>query len=152
MGRLVGLELENFKSYRGTSCIGFGTSFFTSIIGPNGAGKSNMMDAISFVLGVKSSHLRSHNLKDLIYRGRRTNVNALDSTLEEISPDPTKAHVMAIYEKDNGEILNLKRIITSSGSSEYKINDKSVTALQYSMVLKNENILIKARNFFGFPR
>lgn len=150
MGRLVGLELENFKSYRGTSCIGFGTSFFTSIIGPNGAGKSNMMDAISFVLGVKSSHLRSHNLKDLIYRGRRTNVNALDSTLEEISPDPTKAHVMAIYEKDNGEILNLKRIITSSGSSEYKINDKSVTALQYSMVLKNENILIKARNFLVF--
>ncbi|CUM53783.1 RecF/RecN/SMC N terminal domain-containing protein [Debaryomyces fabryi] len=150
MGRLVGLELENFKSYRGTSSIGFGTSFFTSIIGPNGAGKSNMMDAISFVLGVKSSHLRSHNLKDLIYRGRRTNVNALDSTLEEISPDPTRASVMAIYEKDNGEILNLKRIITSTGSSEYKINDKSVTALQYSLVLKNENILIKARNFLVF--
>ena len=29
------------------------------------------MDAISFVLGVKSSQLRSSQLKDLVYRGRR---------------------------------------------------------------------------------
>ena len=28
------------------------------------------MDAISFVLGIKSSHLRSSNLRDLVYRGR----------------------------------------------------------------------------------
>jgi structural maintenance of chromosome 1 len=27
---------------------------FTAIIGPNGSGKSNLMDAISFVLGVQS--------------------------------------------------------------------------------------------------
>ncbi|GMF01623.1 unnamed protein product [[Candida] boidinii] len=70
MGRLIGLELYNFKSYRGLSSIGFGTSHFTSIIGPNGSGKSNMMDAISFVLGIRSNHLRSSRLKDLIYRGR----------------------------------------------------------------------------------
>ena len=41
------------------------------MIGPNGAGKSNLMDAISFVLGVKSAQLRSSQLKDLVYRGRR---------------------------------------------------------------------------------
>ncbi|ODV67664.1 RecF/RecN/SMC protein [Hyphopichia burtonii NRRL Y-1933] len=151
MGRLIGLELHNFKSYRGTSVIGFGTSSFTSIIGPNGAGKSNMMDAISFVLGVKSSHLRSSNLKDLIYRGRRgANSSIIENTAEDISRDPTKAHVIAIYEKSNGERLNLKRTITANGNSDYKINDKTVTALQYSMVLKAENILIKARNFLVF--
>jgi structural maintenance of chromosome 1 len=50
--------------------IDFGPSYFTCIIGPNGSGKSNLMDAISFVLGVKSSQLRSNILKDLIYRGR----------------------------------------------------------------------------------
>lgn len=44
---------------------------FTSVIGPNGAGKSNLMDAISFVLGIKSAQLRSSQLKDLVYRGRR---------------------------------------------------------------------------------
>lgn len=52
---------------------------FTSIIGPNGAGKSNLMDAISFVLGVKSAQLRSSQLKDLVYRGRRLTRNAADS-------------------------------------------------------------------------
>lgn len=41
---------------------------FTAVIGPNGAGKSNLMDAISFVLGVRSATLRSAALKDLIYR------------------------------------------------------------------------------------
>jgi structural maintenance of chromosome 1 len=45
---------------------------FTAVIGPNGAGKSNLMDAISFVLGVRSSSLRSAALKDLIYRSGRT--------------------------------------------------------------------------------
>jgi structural maintenance of chromosome 1 len=51
---------------------------FTSIIGPNGAGKSNLMDAISFVLGVKSAQLRSSQLKDLVYRGRRLTRDATD--------------------------------------------------------------------------
>jgi len=42
---------------------------FTSVIGPNGAGKSNLMDAISFVLGVKGVQLRSLQMRDLVYRG-----------------------------------------------------------------------------------
>jgi len=41
------------------------------VIGPNGAGKSNLMDAISFVLGVRSVSLRSTALKDLVYRSGR---------------------------------------------------------------------------------
>jgi AAA15 family ATPase/GTPase len=65
------LELCDFKSYRGEQVIDFGPHEFACIIGPNGSGKSNLMDAISFVLGVKSSQLRSTMLKDLIYRGRK---------------------------------------------------------------------------------
>jgi AAA15 family ATPase/GTPase len=65
------LELCDFKSYRGEQVIDFGPHQFSCIIGPNGSGKSNLMDAISFVLGVKSSQLRSTMLKDLIYRGRK---------------------------------------------------------------------------------
>jgi structural maintenance of chromosome 1 len=61
------LELENFKSYAGRQRIG-PFHKFTSVIGPNGAGKSNLMDAISFVLGVQSRDLRSSQMKDLIFR------------------------------------------------------------------------------------
>lgn len=65
---------------------------FTSVVGPNGAGKSNLMDAISFVLGVKSAQLRSSQLKDLVYRGRRLAKNGLDG-----EPEPSE------QEEEDGE-------------------------------------------------
>jgi structural maintenance of chromosome 1 len=64
-GSILRLELENFKSYRGLQKIGPFKNF-TAIIGPNGSGKSNLMDAISFVLGVKTQQLRG-SLKELLY-------------------------------------------------------------------------------------
>lgn len=113
MGRLKSIELYNFKSYNGTQRVEFGTSYFTSIIGPNGAGKSNMMDAISFVLGIKSNALRSGHLADLIYRGRVMK-NGIGS--DDIGggnngqSDPKSAYVMAVYEKENGDVMELKRL------------------------------------------
>ena len=67
MGKLHLIEIENFKSYCGKHVVGPFDNF-TCIVGPNGAGKSNLMDAISFVLGVQSKQLRSTHLKELIYR------------------------------------------------------------------------------------
>lgn len=170
MGRLIGLELYNFKSYKGVTRVGFGTANFTSIIGPNGAGKSNMMDAISFVLGVRSNQLRSKNIKSLIYRGRiddaedadhvSDNEDVDDMEQEELdnsendpddaSGDPHSAYVIAIYEKENKEILNLKRKINPNGSSSFIVNDVQVSVNQYLQILKEENILIKAKNFLVF--
>src|SRR3989338_9076918 len=57
-GRIVRLEVENFKSYKGKHTIGPFDNF-TCIIGPNGAGKSNVMDAISFVLGLRAAYMRT---------------------------------------------------------------------------------------------
>ncbi|KAJ9618407.1 Structural maintenance of chromosomes protein 1 [Taxawa tesnikishii (nom. ined.)] len=179
MGKLVRLELYNFKSYKGHHVMLFGDSYFTSVIGPNGSGKSNSMDAISFVLGIKSSHLRSTHLRDLVYRGRvlKHSRIAADGTATEGAQDgddgqaeegddengddvetqestqrndPTTAWVMAVYEDDAGDEQAWKRSITSSGQSEYRINDRVVTAKQYNDALENENILIKARNFLVF--
>lgn len=67
-GNIVRLEINNFKSYLGKHIIGPFTNF-TCIIGPNGSGKSNLMDAISFVMGLRATYLRSSNLKELIYSG-----------------------------------------------------------------------------------
>lgn len=131
------------------------------------------MDAISFVLGIKSSHLRSAHLRDLIYRGRvlRTSKinedgsattngvnghvngdagaeNGVDGTQER--NDPKNAWVMAVYEDDAGDEQLWKRTITNQGVSEYRINDRVVTAQQYNEALEAENILIKARNFLVF--
>lgn len=153
----------DFKSYKGHHVLLFGDAYFTSIIGPNGSGKSNSMDAISFVLGIKSSHLRSTHLKELIYRGRvirksiangdaDTNGNDDESSTQTASQrdDPKSAWVMAVFEDDAGEEQKWKRTITAAGASEYRINDRVVTAQQYNESLENENILIKARNFLVF--
>ncbi|EEQ88536.2 structural maintenance-chromosome 1 [Blastomyces dermatitidis ER-3] len=171
MGKLIRLELFNFKSYKGHHTLLFGDAFFTSIIGPNGSGKSNSMDAISFVLGIKSSHLRSTHLRDLVYRGRvlRTSTINDDGSASknvqngvngdgDVEPsqepaernDPKVAWVMAVYEDDAGEEQHWKRSITSQGVSEYRINNRVVTAQQYNQSLEDENILIKARNFLVF--
>ncbi|KAF5656506.1 structural maintenance-chromosome 1 [Fusarium heterosporum] len=165
MGKLIRLELFNFKSYKGHHVLLFGDSYFTSIIGPNGSGKSNSMDAISFVLGIKSSHLRSAHLKDLVYRGRvlktakinddgsaEANGEANGNTGDDKASrgDPKTAWVMAVYEDDAGEEQKWKRSITNQGASEYRINDRVVTAQQYNESLETENILIKARNFLVF--
>ncbi|ORY19873.1 structural maintenance of chromosome protein [Clohesyomyces aquaticus] len=180
MGKLVQLEVNNFKSYRGHHVLLFGDSYFTSIIGPNGSGKSNSMDAISFVLGIKSSHLRSTNLRDLIYRGRvirTTKINA-DGTATEADGeangstqngstqngeiqngdtqtssqrhDPQSAWVMAVYEDDAEQVHKWKRTITTAGQSEYRIDGRPVTAKQYNEALEEQSILIKARNFLVF--
>ena len=177
MGKLLALELFNFKSYKGHHVLHFGDSYFTSIIGPNGSGKSNSMDAISFVLGIKSSHLRSTHLKDLVYRGRvlkHSKINADGTATEGVNGnvdgdaepgasdheadtqtstqrnDPQTAWVMAVYEDDAGDEQQWKRSITSSGASEYRINNRVVNAKQYNESLEAENILIKARNFLVF--
>jgi structural maintenance of chromosome 1 len=173
MGKLIRLELFNFKSYKGHHVLLFGDSYFTSIIGPNGSGKSNSMDAISFVLGIKSSHLRSSHLRDLVYRGRvlktsviqndgsattngvngHVNGDGEDSTQASTQGernDPKSAWVMAVYEDDAGDEQAWKRTITNQGASEYRINNRVVTAQQYNEALEAENILIKARNFLVF--
>ncbi|CAN6672775.1 structural maintenance of chromosomes protein 1 [Trichomonascus vanleenenianus] len=146
MGRLKSIELYNFKSYHGVQKADFGSAHFTSIIGPNGSGKSNMMDAISFVLGIKSRELRSSHAKDLIYRGRRMEGDGA-ATQES---DPTSAYVEALYIKDDGSDLRLKRTVARQGASEYRINNRVVSAQSYSEALARENILIKAKNFLVF--
>ena len=136
------------------------------------------MDAISFVLGIKSSHLRSTNLRDLVYRGRVLRTAKLDADGNAIEQtngdhaengvdgeesqepsasqdpsganDPKSAWVMAVYEDDAGEEQQWRRSITSQGASEYRINNQIVTAQQYNDSLEAENILIKARNFLVF--
>lgn len=80
------------------------------------------MDAISFVLGVKSAQLRSSQLKDLVYRGRRlardSNASASgDASLdvgeeeEEGEGEGTakRAWVLAVFEDVKGKEWKFQR-------------------------------------------
>ena len=92
------IELENFKSYQGFKRLG-PLHNFMAVIGPNGSGKSNFMDAISFVMGEKTSSLRVRRLGDLIHGasvGR---------------PVANRASVSAIFTLDDGEDKKFTRSI-----------------------------------------
>ena len=92
------IELENFKSYQGFKRLG-PLHNFMAVIGPNGSGKSNFMDAISFVMGEKTSSLRVRRLGDLIHGasvGR---------------PVANRASVSAIFTLDDGEEKKFTRSI-----------------------------------------
>ena len=94
--------------------VSLGDASFTCIIGPNGAGKSNLMDAISFVLGVKSAQLRSTQLKDLIYRGKKAAQEEAESvdvgeTDQTQDSDPRTSWVMAVHEDDMGGEWKFRR-------------------------------------------
>src|SRR6202035_5855657 len=94
------------------------------------------MDAISFVLGIKSSQLRSSQLRDLIYRGRilkeSNGMNGRDEDDDDDDDEPTqtqtqrtngdgeergprRAWVMAVYEQDNGKEILYKRTYVRLG-------------------------------------
>ncbi|CAK9162657.1 unnamed protein product [Ilex paraguariensis] len=138
-GKIHRIELENFKSYKGLQTIGPFYDF-TAIIGPNGAGKSNLMDAISFVLGVRTGQLRGAQLKDLIY--------AFDDREKE--QKGRRAFVKLVYQLGNGTEIHFTRAITSAGAGEYRIDGRQVTWDEYSAKLKSLGILVKARNFLVF--
>jgi structural maintenance of chromosome 1 len=73
------------------------------------------MDAISFVLGVKSAQLRSSQLKDLVYRGRRlangTQTQDDEEEEEEVEGEGTakKAWVMAVFKDEKGKEWTFQR-------------------------------------------
>ncbi|KAJ3262530.1 Structural maintenance of chromosomes protein 1 [Boothiomyces macroporosus] len=87
------------------------------------------MDAISFVLGIKTNQLRSAQLQELIYN---------DGIQDE-------CYVSCVLDTDEGD-LTFKRIVQGN-SSVYKINDKTTTFANYLKVLGDQDILVKARNF-----
>jgi len=103
------------------------------------------MDAISFVLGEKTSNLRVRSVKDLIH-GAPVG-----------QPVATSASVTAVYVEGDHvpdekgarrETVYARKIIGSS--TEYKINEKVTTSKEYHQSLESIGILIKAKNFLVF--
>lgn len=102
------IEMENFKSYRGHIVVG-PLKQFNAVIGPNGSGKSNFMDAISFVMGEKTSSLRVKRLNDLIH----------GSSIGK--PVSRSCYVTAKFVLNQEKHMDFQRAVIS-GSSEYRIN------------------------------
>lgn len=68
MTKINKVVLTGFKSFRKKTVIPFFDGV-TAVVGENGSGKSNLFEAISFVMGRRSSQLRADRLEHLIFNG-----------------------------------------------------------------------------------
>lgn len=116
MVHLERMVLQNFKSFAGKTLIPF-PSGFTAVCGANGSGKSNIVDALTFVLGVQSARaIRAQKLQNLIFNGARTK-KAADFCEVTLDLDNSDGKVPGQPKE-----LRITRRITRSGISVYKIN------------------------------
>ncbi|KAG7257583.1 hypothetical protein CRUP_037398 [Coryphaenoides rupestris] len=127
MGYLKQIDVDNFKSWRGTKTLG-PFKRFNCIIGTNGSGKSNIMDALGFVMGERVGALRVGRLRDLIH-GAHTG-----------RPEARTAAVRLV----------LTAMPLPGNSSEYSVNGVSVSLAKYKKDLETIGVLTKARNCLVF--
>merc|ERR1719402_2146594 len=95
------------------------------------------MDAVSFVMGEKTSLLRVRRLPDLIHGA---------SVGKPIS---NRASVTAVFKLETGEEMKFTRAILGS-SADHKINKENVSSQVYLRELEKLGINAKAKNFLVF--
>ncbi len=128
MVRVDRITMRGFKSFSDRTTIPF-PSGFTTIAGPNGSGKSNIVDAITFVLGVSSAKaIRANRLINLIFNGGK-------------SRKPSDHAEVSLYidNKDKkvalDEEIKITRKVNRRGLSIYKINERTVTRRRFLEIL-----------------
>lgn len=97
---------------------------------------------------------------DLVYRGRRlarqegqeeaAQVEDEEEGEDEGEGTAKKAWVLAVLEDAKKKEWKFQRTISTSGTSEYKLNGNVVTYSAYNAALVSHNILVKAKNFLVF--
>jgi chromosome segregation protein len=119
--KITKLVLDGFKSFGRRTELLFDDGF-NCVLGPNGSGKSNILDALCFVLGKRSSkELRAEKASNLIYNGGKTKNPA---KIAEVSIVFDNAKKIFPTEEDS---VKVTRLVRQDGLSKYKINGKTKT-------------------------
>jgi ABC-type glutathione transport system ATPase component len=89
--RLARLHLNGFKSFADKTTFTIDQPI-TGIVGPNGCGKSNVVDAIKWVLGERSSKsLRGKEMIDVIFAGSAARKPAGMASVSLVFENPERA-------------------------------------------------------------
>ncbi|TKJ17578.1 chromosome segregation protein SMC [Candidatus Woesearchaeota archaeon B3_Woes] len=124
MTRINKMVMHGFKSFANRTELLFGGDF-NCVLGPNGSGKSNVLDSLCFVLGKSGAKgLRAEKSANLIYNGGKLKNPAKQGEVSIYFDNKDKT-----FPTDDSEI-KITRIITKSGQSKYKINNKTRTRQQ----------------------
>ncbi|KAG1835850.1 RecF/RecN/SMC N terminal domain-containing protein [Suillus subalutaceus] len=113
---LIHVEVSDFKSYRGHQVIG-PCKNFTSVIGPNGAGKSNLMDVISFVLGVKKE--REAKEKAEKHERRLQDSKNIVLTEDPSLPQSVKSKIVKLESPSRAARPGIWAVLTGNANKTY---------------------------------
>ncbi|MCD6477491.1 MAG: chromosome segregation protein SMC [Candidatus Aenigmarchaeota archaeon] len=140
MVRIEKLVMQGFKSFANKTVLPF-PSGFNVIGGANGSGKSNIVDAICFVLGIRSTKtIRANKLEQLIFKGGKKRGPA------------EYAQVTLYLDNEDGEIpgedkkIKITRKINKNGASIYKLNGRTVNRRKIIDLLSNARIHADGHN------
>jgi len=119
MTRINKLVCRGFKSFAKRTEFTFDHEY-SCIVGSNGSGKSNFLDALTFVLGRRSSKsMRVEKSANLIYNGGKTKEPAKDAEVSIHFDNKDK-----VFPVEAEEAI-ITRIVKKNGNSVYKINGKT---------------------------
>ena len=116
--RLSSVKMSGFKSFVDPTSLVFPTSM-VGIVGPNGCGKSNIIDAVRWVMGESSKHIRGDTMEDVIFNG--------SSTRKPVG----QASIELIFDNSDGKLggeysayteISVRRQVTRDGQSKYFLN------------------------------
>ena len=117
--RLTNIKISGFKSFVDKTEISLSAKR-TAIIGPNGCGKSNIIDAVKWVLGETSKHIRGDNIDDVIFNGTDTR-KPHDYANVELLFSNTENRIGGQYAQYDE--ISVKREVTRDGASKYFLNN-----------------------------
>ncbi|KAJ6544185.1 condensin complex subunit SMC2 [Mycena capillaripes] len=142
--RIEELVLEGFKSYPVRTQITGWDSSFNAITGLNGTGKSNILDAISFVLGLTNmSTMRASNQTDLIYKRGQAGVTKASVTIvfdnSDISKSPT-GH-------ESSKQITVTRQLSLPNVTKYLLNGHKVPQQTIQTLFQSVQLNINNPNF-----
>ncbi|MCK4670585.1 MAG: chromosome segregation protein SMC [Nanoarchaeota archaeon] len=134
MTKIKKLILRGFKSFPRRTELVFGDDF-NCVLGPNGAGKSNILDALTFVLGRRSSKaMRAEKSANLIYNGGKTKNPAKDAEVSIVFCNKNKIFPLS------AEDIVVSRLVKKDGASVYRLNGKKVTRNDITDLLSHARI------------
>lgn len=118
------IELENFKSYKGTKIIGPFHKSFNTVVGPNGSGKSNFLESLIFVFGKWATKMRAKKISECINSDKNikfARVEVFFKTIIDDQSDPNS------YETIPDSFFSISREVNRAGNSKYKISGRDAT-------------------------
>lgn len=143
---LKSLRLKGFKSFADRTDLEF-IDGVNCVVGPNGSGKSNVVDALTWVMGVQGARqLRGAKMEDVIFMGtpRRQASGRAEATL-------VFDNASGAFPVDAAEI-EIGRLLFRSGESRYTINGEQCRLADVVELLSDAGVGRTFHNIVGQGR